>query len=613
MRIILNPNFIFTIIFFIIFRQIDANETFKGILFILISISIIYLKFNKINIQKIIFLFLFILSFQIINEKKHVYETSMPLKINSKNEMQYKNLIGIEEFNFIKNHYIVYANHCYKNTLNCFKNSQFIKKAKSPDQFFLFYNDQYTRKIKSIDHKSLASSRLAFINHPIGNIQPQEISKLDTPFFIKYENLNEFKKICFKGLAFVNFEDSSKSGFDHGRLKCLSKNIDSMYVFNLPGKNLEIKSYSSGSNELIDESLLLIFLIFIITTLNKRHFYSNLRIFLPVLLSTYIIFYISKYDSWFHIFNLFNFYFFGNEGGDGNTYLNFASLLYENLINFNFTEIFKGGEEVFYYTPGLRYFILINHIISGNSFHFYFFLLFFIPKIFYKFFKKRYNNKLSYIIFISFLLFPLLHHIGISYYQYIRHAYRLFPEALGYMFFVSALTIFLNNFKENYLKMNLFFAMSVLLRPNLVISIFLIVLIKTIYEKVYIFNFKYLFFLFLISLIYLFPLFHNIYFGNSLTLFTGYGSNILSLENLLSKNISFYKIRLFSINTIILMLIFIPNINKYLKIILVTQYLTIFWFDLNGRYYWIYWFIALTIIIDIFIKKNKWQFLKKYT
>ena len=268
---------------------------------------------------------------------------------------------------------------------------------------------------------------------------------------------------------------------------------------------------------------------------------------------------------------------------------------------------------MFYYTPGLRYFILINHIISGNSFHFYFFLLFFIPKIFYKFFKKRYNNKLSYIIFISFLLFPLLHHIGISYYQYIRHAYRLFPEAIGYMFFVSALTIFLNNFKENYLKMNLFFAMSVLLRPNLVISIFLIVLIKTIYEKVYIFNFKYLFVLFLISLIYLFPLFHNIYFGNSLTLFTGYGSNILSLENLLSKNISFYKIRLFSINTIILMLIFIPNINKYLKIILVTQYLTIFWFDLNGRYYWIYWFIALTIIIDIFVKKNKWQFLKKYT
>ena len=174
MKIILNPNFIFTIVFFIIFRQIDANETFKGILFILISISIIYLKFNKINIPKIIFLFLFILSFQIINEKKYVYETSMPLKINSKNEIQYKNLFGIEEFNFIKNHYITYANNCYQNTLNCFKNIQFLKKAKSPDQFFLFYNDQYTRKIKSIDHNGLASSRLAFINHPIGNIQPQK-------------------------------------------------------------------------------------------------------------------------------------------------------------------------------------------------------------------------------------------------------------------------------------------------------------------------------------------------------------------------------------------------------------------------------------------------------
>ena len=136
---------------------------------------------------------------------------------------------------------------------------------------------------------------------------------------------------------------------------------------------------------------------------------------------------------------------------------------------------------------------------------------------------------------ISFLLIPIFHHLGFSYYQYIRHAYRLFPESIGYMFFLSALTIFLKNFKEEYLKMNLLFAISVFSRPNLIVSIVLIVLTKTIIERVNILKIKYLIILFLISLIYLFPLLHNVYFGNSFTLFTSYGSKILSVENIFSK------------------------------------------------------------------------------
>ena len=58
-------------------------------------------------------------------------------------------------------------------------------------------------------------------------------------------------------------------------------------------------------------------------------------------------------------------------------------------------------------------------------------------------------------------MFSIFHHLGFSYYQYIRHAYRLFPESIGYMF-LAALTMFLKISKD-YLKMNLLFAISVFL------------------------------------------------------------------------------------------------------------------------------------------------------
>ena len=161
--------------------------------------------------------------------------------------------------------------------------------------------------------------------------------------------------------------------------------------------------------------------------------------------------------------------------------------------------------------------------------------------------------------------------------------------------------------------MNLLFEISVFFRPNLIVSIVLIVLTKTIIERVNILKIKYLIILFLISLIYLFPLLHKVYFGNSFTLFTSYGSKILSVENIFSKEITFYQERFLSINFAFLFLIFFTKTNIYFKIILITQYITIFWFDLNGRYYWIFWLMALTMSLNIIMNKfYKWQFLKKY-
>ena len=177
-----------------------------------------------------------------------------------------------------------------------------------------------------------------------------------------------------------------------------------------------------------------------------------MKLYLPVLISTFIIFYISRFDNWFNVFNLFNFYFFGFEGGDGSFYINSAHLLFESFSNFNILAFLRGGEDIFYFTPGMRYFLFINQIISGDLYYLYFFILFFLPKIINNYLVKQFGEKIGYFLTLSFLLLPFLHHLGFSYYQYIRHAYRLFPESIGYIFFYGWTHNFFTQFQTKLFK-----------------------------------------------------------------------------------------------------------------------------------------------------------------
>lgn len=620
-------NFFFIILFFILIRFIDASPVFNGVLFILISHTLIFYKQKKLTKSYISLLIIFFSFFIFINEKKQIIEISAPLKLseNTKNKYIYENILNEYELNFITPYFLEVLNNCYIEINDCFEKYENeysmgysrknfdISISRSPDQILFLSDSNISRKINKIEFSSLANSRNGFINYFSGNINRHNIYKLETPYFIKFKNLNSIDTLCFKGLIILKNKDLERFSYNAKKNTCIDNDYIEVIGFNLPEYNLEIFSSINNYKRYIDEFFLIVFLLIVISNITKNNFLNNLKFFIPSLISIFIIFYISSFDSWFSVFNLFSFYFFGFEGGDGLGYINFASDLFKNFNDLNLNEFFRAGEDIFYFTPGLRFIIFLNYLISGNFYHFYFFILFFLPKVIYEFLLIFFNKKISYFLLLSFLLLPLLHHIGFSYYQFIRHAYRLYPEPLGYLFFISGLILFIKSFKKDFLKMNFLFAISVFLRPNLILSIFLIVLIKTIIEKVNIFKFKNFIILFLISLFYLFPLIHNFYFGNSLILFTSYGSNILSFENILSKDFYFYQERLLSLNSVLLFLIFIPNLNPYFKVILITQYITIFFFDLNGRYYWIFWIISLTMFLNLIFKYfYKWPFLKKY-
>ena len=131
---ILTPNFFLVFLTFIFLRFIDSDLFFKGVLFIIITITLIYLPQNKLNKISISLLITLIILFLFSNEKKKIIEKSAPLKMNYQNEQIYFDYFGKEKFNFIKNYFIEYAEECHSNTLNCFQTENIKDNYISPDQ-----------------------------------------------------------------------------------------------------------------------------------------------------------------------------------------------------------------------------------------------------------------------------------------------------------------------------------------------------------------------------------------------------------------------------------------------------------------------------------------------
>ena len=178
-------------------------------------------------------------------------------------------------------------------------------------------------------------------------------------------------------------------------------------------------------------------------------------------------------------------------GSDSLTYENFSRLIIEG-------DLFRGGENIFFYSPGYRYFLTIFHIIFGENWITIWTLI--LSSVI--FMVLYFSEELTLLRFLTivFLLSDTVRAVfvvGMS-------------ETIALLFVVASLYS-LKFYKNNYL---LIFLIStfVLIRPNL---LFLSILFFLSNYKI--FNKKQHFMYFCILLL---PLMHNIYFGRSFVLFT---------------------------------------------------------------------------------------------
>ena len=101
MTFFLNPKIGLTLILFFLLRIVDADPSFKGVIFIISSLILIYLNQKNYSKKLLVLIFsLFVISF-FANEKKKIEELSFPLKMSENSDDIYlgifkrKNLTGL--------------------------------------------------------------------------------------------------------------------------------------------------------------------------------------------------------------------------------------------------------------------------------------------------------------------------------------------------------------------------------------------------------------------------------------------------------------------------------------------------------------------------------------
>ena len=181
-------------------------------------------------------------------------------------------------------------------------------------------------------------------------------------------------------------------------------------------------------------------------------------------------------------------------GTDILTYENQARLILEG-------EGFRGGEDVFWYSPGYRYALMLIHVIFGDGWNIAWkvilsFTIYFILKL---------GSRHLYIVF-PLILFLSSDNVRTLYLYGMSETLSLFLLLLSFLFY---------NTKKLFLTLISF---ATIIRPDIIFLTFVLIL----------FNFKIRDLVFP-SLVLTFPLMHNLYYGNSFVLFsTGatYGRNL---------------------------------------------------------------------------------------
>ena len=459
---------------------------------------------------------------------------------------------------------------------------------------------------------------------------------------IKYEFKGDKyskSKLCFEGKAIIINNNLNK--INHIKYKCIdiSKNLKIIfYNFNNKLKvNLE-KEFKINFYDILAEFFKIFLLFLTYNTFIKKINYKKLFEYIFIIFSCSLIIIINIYTR-----QEFSFGYAPLQGGmDGIAHEGKARVMYQHFLNFDIYEMFRGGENVFWFMPGLRYFLTLGKVFFGDTQYGIYSILFLLTIFLYNFFKRFLTIKLS-LILISVFIFIKLPHLGFSFDHYVRNSLTLYPEGLGVLMFFVGMW-FMN--KKNYLLMGLALALMVIIRPNYIpafaiISLYFFVMLLKNHEWKNI--------LLLIigsSSIFIMP-FHNFLYGEgAIVLFVSlndtfsilpinqkiiYLSDYLSifksnekipkilnhLSNFLTtgmKNISVYFIN--SILLINILLYFFCNFYKKQSINLLFCYISIFQiipslFHTNVARYALFTWLLITLT-NILIFKSYYIYFKKY-
>jgi hypothetical protein len=163
-----------------------------------------------------------------------------------------------------------------------------------------------------------------------------------------------------------------------------------------------------------------------------------------------------------------------DSGDDGLVYDGFAREMLRQVVQGNISAALQGGENVFYFTPGMRYLRAFEHVIFGDTYLGYLSLVLLLPFLVLAVFRRFLPAQWALVLMFVFVAIPVGVLFGSSLVQYVKWASRGFADPAAYILFLAGFALLVgrnadgphNGFAVAWAT-GLLFALALFVRPNI--------------------------------------------------------------------------------------------------------------------------------------------------
>lgn len=636
---------IFLLFIILVNLKLPLN-TMSNISFLIVYLGIFFIFEKKIVIQKFNYLIIIILTIINLSIPSNFIEEAHSIFVSKKDINIISSFLPKKIINIIYNDYN--NSFDFERAIKSHDGSNFSSKDKliayaSIDSPFAFSSDnffiksKFSRKINNINFKSREGLRIANLNRINYNLVYDKKFRRILPYYVFYKINNNYanSEVCTRGNLYYAYSYRNKYNLNtltfnkQTSSKCLKikKEFKNLYLIGYSinnDDNLSIKLKKNYLLKFYDYSSILIIFILFIFFLKLLRPKKNYKVLLFLYLSSVIsLILITALKDINMITGLR--YFRG--GADGLFHQSQSYDIVKHLFNNEYFLALRGGEDIFYFMPGLRYFGALNNIIFGDTNYGYLIITLYFPIVIFSIFKNLIGIKPAIYLFISFIFFPIFENMGFGYFNYIGQVTRNHAETLSILLILSVIGLILHK-KNNYINsilmfmIILFLSISVFARPNffptslILISYLLFQSFRNKYYKNVI--------IILISSVFMFSsLIHNYFFGNSLTFFTISQAHFVFTDLYQNLNITDFKSNylftqllkwnpLYNIHRIIILFITIFYILKHRQNLFIysiflcclSQHFVLLITHPDSRYAYLAWLLTFILFAKVVSDNN---------
>jgi hypothetical protein len=349
---------------------------------------------------------------------------------------------------------------CARDQVGCWRGQAF------PDRTFAFSADgifdraAYSRRVTGIDFSDPVGLRLGFINE-LGynwNSGASDVIRarrdrrslaflhqwtLAMPWFVLYRFPADFvgSGLCWRGEVLWERADGTFDTITHADMQCRTLTLDDVGrdIFGVAIAHALamrlVPTWQVRLRQLVEPGLALIGSFAVLALLVRVR---GRRVVLPFALIAVTLLVVMFNDASF-LGGVRPF----DSGDDGLVYDGYARMMLRQLVAGDVAGALKGVEPVFYFTPGLRYLRVAEHLIFGESYLGYLSLVLILPFLVFALFRRFLPLTWALALTLVFAAVPVGALFGSSLVQYVKWAARGFADPAAYIFFLAAFVLLL--------------------------------------------------------------------------------------------------------------------------------------------------------------------------